>query len=596
MSIVNEFENFIEKRVRALVVSPCLAKIVCVNGNLCDCEGIDMDDPDSRVVYPKLEIPILLGTKGGGIGGKPGVGSIVLLNFLNGDRSHPIISALIKGESSGDFSSLPKDKIKISSNGKDLGEMLVKFCDMISELQTTGSMGPSTMSPNQIFEWKLFVDKEIKGMFAVGGVGSGSENDNGENGEEDSLSEATKQAYLDIAFSDRELTELNTSGKYEIKSHDLLAIEEDYLLFWGRLEKHLGQGQRSETVLEICIADEFFIRKNKLPAFVGVRIVHVLHEDIIYASESTYDEEITILQKIAQRILGVEDVSLLVYNYAKHRVVYNEYQSVSSQKYSFERLKTLLENGNRESMKTIDLSFIELGISLAELGSEALNFSDEKGLAFLFDSEKKLGAVYKDGSGISTSLAKMQSKGESKERLADHTQQGLLTAATNAFYSLSQKDEKFKPVLINSGYRSQGWQAKYLVENKGTWRKYPTTEKLMTFCSDIFEGILTQEYVKDVRDGIIEDKALLDRINALHNEDALFDGGYIQRIQIGDTDLLITILEEIFTAGLYRPSEHPHGQAVDLSNTNSGKEIYNNHLGKKYMEGKFYHVAYFQST
>ena len=127
------------------------------------------------------------------------------------------------------------------------------------------------------------------------------------------------------------------------------------------------------------------------------------------------------------------------------------------------------------------------------------------------------------------------------------------------------------------------------MNNPSKWDKYGKyTEPLLLFCRDIVDGILTQEHIKNVKEGIVKDDTLLTRIKALHNSNALFSGGYIQRIQQGNPSIFMDVLEAIFEENLYRPSEHPYGKCFDLHKNNSGISIYGNHKGSKYEEGKFF--------
>ena len=104
-------------------------------------------------------------------------------------------------------------------------------------------------------------------------------------------------------------------------------------------------------------------------------------------------------------------------------------------------------------------------------------------------------------------------------------------------------------------------------------------------------------HIKNVRDKSVEDAPLLTRIKALQNSDALFSEGHIQRIQYKNSSIFMDVLEAIFKAGLYRPSEHPYKHTFDLSDrSNAGKIIFDNHPSCrfcKYMEGNFYHITYF---
>ncbi len=86
----------------------------------------------------------------------------MLLNFLGGDRNKPVIAAVMGG------STLPmsiQNKVVIKAGGKDLGGLLSSMCDKIAQTTTVGSMGTSTLQPDQIAAWKIFAETEIKALF-----------------------------------------------------------------------------------------------------------------------------------------------------------------------------------------------------------------------------------------------------------------------------------------------------------------------------------------------------------------------------------------------------------------------------------------------
>jgi len=159
----------LEKLVRNIIDEksyPVLAKIDKVDTKeyYCDCIELTNLGEETKTIYTRVKIPKLLASKDGGIFLTPNKGIIVLLNFLNGDRNYPIISAIIGGRHSPDFQ---ENKLIITANGKDLGEILVSICDKISQLKTTGSPTTQVMSPDQVTDWEMFIENDIKKLFEV---------------------------------------------------------------------------------------------------------------------------------------------------------------------------------------------------------------------------------------------------------------------------------------------------------------------------------------------------------------------------------------------------------------------------------------------
>ncbi len=161
-NLLQQIEKLIKTVIKENVASPCLAKIDKVDKYTCDCIELTNDGQETDTIYTRVLIPKLLASKDGGIFLTPSKGTTVLINFLNGDRNYPIISAVMGGQTSH---SGMENKLVISANGKDLGTILVTMCEKVSELTTAGSPSTQTVRPDQIAEWKLFVEQEIKALF-----------------------------------------------------------------------------------------------------------------------------------------------------------------------------------------------------------------------------------------------------------------------------------------------------------------------------------------------------------------------------------------------------------------------------------------------
>lgn len=164
--ILENIEKLIIEIIREKAVMPVLTKISKVDGKdyTCDCVELDNEGQELDTIYTRVKIPKFLASKDGGIFLTPNEGTIVLLNFLNGDRNYPIISAIMGGRYAPHSE---QNKLVIGANGKDLGEILVAICEKVSELTTTGSPTTQTLRPDQVSDWKMFVEQEIKELFSI---------------------------------------------------------------------------------------------------------------------------------------------------------------------------------------------------------------------------------------------------------------------------------------------------------------------------------------------------------------------------------------------------------------------------------------------
>ncbi len=161
--ILENLEKLIRQIIKEEVAHPVLAKIdKSLTDYTCDCVELTSDGQETDTIYTRVQIPKLLASKDGGIYLTPSKGTTVLINFLNGDRNLPVISAIMGGQSSH---SGIENKLLISANGKDLGSILVTMCDKITSLTTVGSSATQSLQPSQIVEWKLFMETDIKALF-----------------------------------------------------------------------------------------------------------------------------------------------------------------------------------------------------------------------------------------------------------------------------------------------------------------------------------------------------------------------------------------------------------------------------------------------
>lgn len=180
MSILQNIEKLIEQKIKERVATPIMAKIDrhSPDSYTCDCIELTNDGQETDTIYTRVEIPKLLASKDGGIFFTPNKGTIVLINFLNGDRNYPIISAVMGTETSynakeNTMTMMHKDteialgdvvtikagtsEIVINKSGtidiKNSNNSLAKLIkDIVSDISTVKTVDGKPLSPDDILK------------------------------------------------------------------------------------------------------------------------------------------------------------------------------------------------------------------------------------------------------------------------------------------------------------------------------------------------------------------------------------------------------------------------------------------------------------
>ncbi|SFB95873.1 hypothetical protein SAMN02745150_01442 [Brevinema andersonii] len=170
---------------------PVLAKVdrIDTRNYVCDCIELSNTGEETKTIYTRVALPKLWGAAQGGIWMSPSKGTVVLLNFLNGDRNYPIISAVM---GSAQKENAPEDalivkagntelrldsNIKISAgtteislnNNRTIGirnssASLAKLLkDMISDISLVKTEDGKPLSPDDIIKLQAF-DGKISGL------------------------------------------------------------------------------------------------------------------------------------------------------------------------------------------------------------------------------------------------------------------------------------------------------------------------------------------------------------------------------------------------------------------------------------------------
>lgn len=170
---------------------PVLAKVdrIDTKNYVCDCIELSNTGEETNTIYTRVAIPKLWGTAQGGIWMAPSKGTVVLLNFLNGDRNYPVIAAVMGSsakETAPEDTFIVKvgstelrldDNIKISAgtteislnNNRTIGiknsaTSLAKLLkDMISDISLVKTADGKPLSPDDIIKLQAFAGK-ISGL------------------------------------------------------------------------------------------------------------------------------------------------------------------------------------------------------------------------------------------------------------------------------------------------------------------------------------------------------------------------------------------------------------------------------------------------
>lgn len=171
---------------------PVLAKVdrVDTKNYICDCIELSNTGGETNTIYTRVAIPKLWGTEQGGIWMAPSKGSVVLLNFLNGDRNYPVIAAVM---GSAQKETAPEDtfivklgntelrlddnitissgttEISLNNNNRTIGikngtaslSRLLK--DMIRDISLVKTVDGKPLSPDDIIKLQAFAGK-ISGL------------------------------------------------------------------------------------------------------------------------------------------------------------------------------------------------------------------------------------------------------------------------------------------------------------------------------------------------------------------------------------------------------------------------------------------------
>lgn len=191
MDMLGNIEQLVKLVVYEEIALPRLAKVISTDSQeyYCDCVSLDQNGNDSQEIYTRVLIPKLWGTTQGGIFAFPEKGTVVLINFINGDKNLPVISAVIGSNhketinqnsliiqnnnakikldekvsiSSGNSSIAVNNNgtIDIKNSTASLASLLKEITNGISQLTTIDPMsGTTPLTPDQITKWQLFSTK-----------------------------------------------------------------------------------------------------------------------------------------------------------------------------------------------------------------------------------------------------------------------------------------------------------------------------------------------------------------------------------------------------------------------------------------------------
>ena len=179
MNILQQVEKLVKLVIKEKVAMPLLAKVDKIDTKeyTCDCIELTNELEETKTIYTRVKIPRMWGAEKSGVWMSPSKGAIVLLNFLNGDRNYPIISAVMGSDQKekapentliikcGETEIRLDDKIVIKAGGVSLGKLLEDMASYVAELTTVGSPTTQTLRPDQIAKWKLLKSVKINTLF-----------------------------------------------------------------------------------------------------------------------------------------------------------------------------------------------------------------------------------------------------------------------------------------------------------------------------------------------------------------------------------------------------------------------------------------------
>ncbi len=171
-----DFEKYIDKLVKryAFPIKGKVIKSYTSKGHYyVDVRKMNLNESESEIIFPKVEVPKLWGVKEGGIFCIPEKGSIVAVGFYEGninfpfvtavmgsafDTEHPVNQLVIKFK---DTEVKIGDKINIKTGNLSLKELWEKLIDIVMGIITKGSPSTHVISPESMNQLTQFKSSEI---------------------------------------------------------------------------------------------------------------------------------------------------------------------------------------------------------------------------------------------------------------------------------------------------------------------------------------------------------------------------------------------------------------------------------------------------
>lgn len=148
---------------------PTLAKIDKIHNDYhADCIVLDAHGIETQTIYVNLAIPCFVGSQGS-ITLEPKIGTLVVIDFLYGDKNKPIIVNVI-GEGKPQNNALTikskqtilslGEKIILKNQSQNLKDLLEEIIQQILKIQILHPMdGMLSISPDQIIAWESIKQK-----------------------------------------------------------------------------------------------------------------------------------------------------------------------------------------------------------------------------------------------------------------------------------------------------------------------------------------------------------------------------------------------------------------------------------------------------